>query len=81
MGRTKLYRRIRHKLKYFNSLAPYGANHKRGKLMFSGLAFQLTRPVWGEPVNIESLSEVREYFNSLAPYGANPIKTITHLFR
>ena len=38
----------------FNSLAPCGANHAREYYDHIDIAFQLTRPVWGEPRNYVS---------------------------
>ena len=35
---------------YFNSLAPCGANRKRRANWKTYTEFQLTRPVWGEPL-------------------------------
>ena len=35
-------------------------------------AFQLTRPVWGEPSLRGAAAVVDFHFNSLAPCGANP---------
>ena len=37
------------------------------------LAFQLTRPVWGEPFEFETAGAGAANFNSLAPCGANRI--------
>ena len=36
----------------FNSLAPCGANHSELKNIFPHNSFQLTRPVWGEPLRL-----------------------------
>ena len=56
----------------FNSLAPCGANLTRSTTRACSPRFQLTRPVWGEPVaNVLYLRHCVD-FNSLAPCGANP---------
>ena len=54
MGRT-LYNCVSRALyHHFNSLAPYGANLIRGLSNPAGRKFQLTRPVWGEPLCLAS---------------------------
>ena len=55
----------------FNSLAPCGANRILRYTNGLSLSFQLTRPVWGEPMLFCVHSSIAEHFNSLAPCGAN----------
>ena len=56
---------------YFNSLAPCGANPTTGARDTTMSQFQLTRPVWGEPIIAVLRSILLVNFNSLAPCGAN----------
>ena len=42
--------------------------------------FQLTRPVWGEPIKNAKYALKKDDFNSLAPCGANPVRQIFELF-
>ena len=73
MGRTVDFSLVRSAHANFNSLAPCGANPFLFPDGSRHSAFQLTRPVWGEPY-VEILSSVAfANFNSLAPCGANPI--------
>ena len=55
----------------FNSLAPCGANPHKDKGRHPKQPFQLTRPVWGEPIYELDNREEWTNFNSLAPCGAN----------
>ena len=56
---------------HFNSLAPCGANQLSVDRSLISREFQLTRPVWGEPLWRNFCSCNVCYFNSLAPCGAN----------
>ena len=49
VGRTLFYPLYACSATYFNSLAPCGANRATMLTVRSCSAFQLTRPVWGEP--------------------------------
>ena len=57
----------------FNSLAPCGANRSQVCALCAYPKFQLTRPVWGEPVEGSFVFRRSVNFNSLAPCGANLI--------
>ena len=57
----------------FNSLAPCGANRYTFCSTLRITAFQLTRPVWGEPRTDLANPVFKIDFNSLAPCGANPL--------
>ena len=50
VGRTRNYMEAAIKCINFNSLAPCGANQPPAALMRGSKKFQLTRPVWGEPM-------------------------------
>ena len=71
VGRTLLLRAYAARVANFNSLAPCGANRvlRAHKSYLS--AFQLTRPVWGEPDFFYAWCYKSFNFNSLAPCGAN----------
>ena len=49
VGRTPVILKLCDIIKYFNSLAPCGANLNSAKRCITRFLFQLTRPVWGEP--------------------------------
>ena len=49
VGRTQRASHTREQVTDFNSLAPRGANHGSVGNCFCIVAFQLTRPAWGEP--------------------------------
>ena len=55
----------------FNSLAPCGANLVAYRRVTVKQLFQLTRPVWGEPMIGAGGGGSGGDFNSLAPCGAN----------
>ena len=75
VGRTRLGRIPSHTSQDFNSLAPCGANlHIHVDNVYFE-AFQLTRPVWGEPMTEQRLERHFVNFNSLAPCGANPFSS------
>ena len=42
----------------FNSLAPCGANHRAVTAPTASERFQLTRPVWGEPIHVRHLAGI-----------------------
>ena len=50
VGRTAVYNDAARQSTHFNSLAPCGANHDCKTHLPSRTTFQLTRPVWGEPL-------------------------------
>ena len=50
VGRTIIGICHTHCIANFNSLAPCGANHNRSIISGTLSKFQLTRPVWGEPI-------------------------------
>ena len=52
VGRTRTPERRGHADLHFNSLAPCGANHASIEECLQRLEFQLTRPVWGEPLHL-----------------------------
>ena len=58
-------------VRHFNSLAPCGANHSSDSPTPNARQFQLTRPVWGEPMILVVVVTAQRHFNSLAPCGAN----------
>ena len=70
-GRTRTLAILRTLSIHFNSLAPCGANRAQSAISLFLLAFQLTRPVRGEPRRSPTCSTSRSNFNSLAPCGAN----------
>ena len=51
VGRTKFFRKHCYAVHHFNSLAPCGANRPHCTPRRDRLSFQLTRPVWGEPIS------------------------------
>ena len=51
VGRTDHCQDLRDTQKYFNSLAPCGANLAAAAIGVVLYSFQLTRPVWGEPLS------------------------------
>ena len=54
----------------FNPLAPRGARPPPFVLHASTIAFQSTRPAWGETASATFSLALPEYFNPLAPRGA-----------
>ena len=75
VGRTFEEAILNRKVDDFNSLAPCGANHETTIPYLRQRRFQLTRPVWGEPVTRKGTTCRRRHFNSLAPCGANPFSS------
>ena len=71
VGRTKSCQASLRVFADFNSLAPCGANRSSRSLSLTANRFQLTRPVWGEPVGVVDVGRFQRHFNSLAPCGAN----------
>ena len=71
VGRTNKTCQTRFRQVHFNSLAPCGANLRNAVGAVAEFEFQLTRPVWGEPI-ISCSEHCVIHFNSLAPCGANP---------
>ena len=51
VGRTAHFRYPHYRRNNFNSLAPRGANLPSLRISLTRLAFQLTRPAWGEPID------------------------------
>ena len=71
MGRTHFAFGLLDTHTHFNSLAPCGANRCFRPRNTYRVPFQLTRPVWGEPVFAANKNVLSFDFNSLAPCGAN----------
>ena len=73
VGRTLVFLRSRKLSVHFNSLAPCGANLDPRRSTPRGFAFQLTRPVWGEPI-LSGVSAIHpELFQLTRPVWGEPI--------
>ena len=56
----------------FNSLAPCGANHRHLTVILTFAPFQLTRPVWGEPLISLGRRTSRTTFQLTRPVWGEP---------
>ena len=72
VGRTTAFRRRQDYLRYFNSLAPCGANHSYSVYVSDFVIFQLTRPVWGEPGDTSHRTRRTRRFQLTRPVWGEP---------
>ena len=78
VGRTSTSSTCPTCLTYFNSLAPCGANRRARPYLQPTRAFQLTRPVWGEP-RLANFSRRRKRISTHSPRVGRTLSNVLTL--